>query len=370
MDSFDLIIFLITVNIGFLILITVLFSYIIIGKILAGYRAARKKILFQNLEDAFLPLIVLNDDSEANKILSGLKPSKLEDFVEFISIYLTNIKGDDFERIITALYKSPLFKNLCELTLSKDIDIKLYSIYCLGLMKRPACIDNLFTALEDRNFFVRMAAVKAIAQIGCLEAIERVLETLSKEKLITSYKLCEMLWLFGEDICPYIYKALQKRDGKIIKIDSDDLLTSAVIELLGYFKYFDASGEIHQILKETSQYSIIKSCLYSLGKMVYTDAAAEIEKYLDSPNSEVRLGAVKAVLEFRSTDKIDKLKELLNDPDWNVRYNSGLALYEMNFDFQSYIFSPELAGLELNRAYRTIVHILTEKHSAEEELSA
>lgn len=370
MDSFDLIIFLITVNIGFLILITVLFCYIIIGKVLSGYRAAQKKILFQKLEDAFLPLIVLNDDSEVNKILGGLKPEALEDFVEFISIYLTNIKGDDFDRIINALYKSPLFKNLCELTLSKDIDIKLYSIYCLGLMKRPACIDNLFTALEDPNFFVRMAAVKTIAQTGCLDALDRVLETLSKEKLITKYKLSELLWLFGEDVCPHIYKTLEKRDGKIIKIDSDDLLTSVVIELLGYFKYFDAAAGIHQILKETPKNLIIKSCLYSLGKMVHTDAAADIEKYLDSPDSEVRLEAVKAVLEFRSTDKIDKLKELLNDSDWNVRYNSGLALYEMNFDFQSYMFSPELAGLEMTHAYRTIVHILTEKHSAEEEVSA
>jgi HEAT repeat protein len=355
---------------GFIILITFLFGYLIIGKILSGHRAAQKKIFFQNLEDAFLPLIVLNDDSEANKILGRIKPGELENFIEFISIYLSNIKGDDFERIITVLYKSPLFKNLCDLTLSKDIEIKLYSIYCLGLMKRPACIDNLLAGLQDTNFFVRMASVKAIAQTGCLHALDSVLETLSKEKLMTSYKLSETLWHFGEDICPYIFKALQKRDGKIIKTDSDDLLTSALIELSGYFKYFDAAGEIHQILKETSKISIIKSCIYSLGKMVYTEAAADIETHLDSGDAEVRLSAVKAVFEFRSTDKIDKLKELLNDPDWNVRYNSGLALYEMNFDFQSYMFGPGLAGQEMARAYRTIVHILTEKHSAEEELSA
>ncbi len=370
MNSFDLIIFLVVVNIGFIILITLLFAYIIAGKIISGRRSARKKILFQNLEDAFLPLIVLNDESGANNVLSRIKPGELENFVEFISIYLTNIKGGDFERIVNVLYKSPLFKNLCDLTVSKDLDIKLYSLYCLGLMKRPVCIDNLLAGLKDANYFVRIASVQAIAQTGCLHALDNVLETLSKEKLITSYKLSEMLWLFGEEICPYIYKALQERDGKIIKIDQDDLLTSAVIELLGYFKYFDAGAGIHQILKTTSKQSIIKSCLYSLGKLVYTDASPEVDKHLGSNDAEVRLEAVKAVMEFRLEDKIDRLKELLNDTDWNVRYNSGLALYEMNFDFQGYMFGPGLAGLEMSRAYRTIVHILTEKNTEKEELSA
>ena len=366
-DSFDLIIFLIIVNIGFAMLITALFCYIIGGKIISGYRLARKNKLYQNLEDAFLVMMVENDPAPIKKILDSIRSRDLESFIEFVSVYLTNLKGDDFDKIVDVIYRSHLFKYLCDSTVSSDIDLKLYSIYCLGLIKKPTCIDNLLAALDDPNIFARMAAVASIAQTGCLDALGRVLESLSKERLVTSYKLSETLWLFGEEICPPLLDKLKKRDGKIIKIDEDDLLTAAVIDLLGHFKYFEAAGEIHTILKETRRNAIIKSCMDSLGKMVYSEAADDIIKHLDSPDAEVRLSAVKAVLELRAEDQTGKLKLMLNDPDWNVRYNSALALHEMNFDFPSYMFSPELAGQELSRAFRTIVHVLTEKSAAEQE---
>ncbi len=367
MDSFDLIIFLITVNIGFIFLVIILFCYIITGKIISNYRDARKKKLFGELEDAFLPLIVSNDESGVQKVLANIGQKNLENFIEFISVYLSNIKGDDFDRIINAVYKSPAFKILCDSTTSGDLDTRLYSIYCLGLLKKPVCIDNLLNALSDANFFVRMAAVKAIAEIGCFSALDQVLDALSREKLVTSYKLSETLWSFGEEICEPLLKILKTRDGRIIKIHEEDLLTASVIEILGYFKYFDASEEIHAVLKETKINLIIKNCIYSLGKMVYTDSLRDVEKYLDSRDPEVRVSAVKAILEFRSVEKIDTLKYLLNDSDWNVRYNAAVALYEMSFDFQGYMFSPELAGQEMSRAYRTIVHVLTEKYTPEAE---
>jgi len=367
MDSFDLIIFLITVNIGFIFLVIILFGYIITGKIISNYRETRKKKLFGELEDAFLPLIVANDESGVQKTLSTIGVKNLENFIEFISVYLSNIKGDDFDRIINAIYRSPVFKILCDSTASSDLDTRLYSIYCLGLLKKPVCIDNLLNALGDGNFFVRMAAVKAIAEIKCFSALDRVLEALAREKLVTSYKLSETLWSFGEEICEPLLAELKKRDGRIVRIHEEDLLTASMIEIMGYFKYFDAAEEIHAVLKETKVNLIVKSCIYSLGKMVYTDSLRAVETHLDSRDPEVRVSAVKAILEFRCVEKIDKLKSLLNDSDWNVRYNSAIALYEMSFDFQGYMFSPELAGQEMSMAYRTIVHVLTEKYTTEAE---
>ncbi len=367
MDGFDLIIFLIVVNIGFLILVIALFCYIIIDKIIASYQIKRKHIFFKKLEDAFLSFLISNDASDIKKVLNEVSSWHIEQFIEYISIYLTNIKGNDFEKIINVIYESELYKKICDLVFVKDIDIKLYSIYFLGLMKKPVCMNILLSALEDSNFFVRIAAIKSLAQCGCFEALERALETLSKEKLMTDYKLIEILWHFGEKACPHFFEILEKKDGSLINTASNDPIASAVIELLGYFKYFVSASLIHKILKKASSVLIIKSCIYSLGKMVYTEALEDIEKQFDSPDSEIRLSAVKAILEFRSFSSIERLQKLLNDADWNIRYNAGLALYEMGFDFQNYMFASSSVNFEAGRVYRTIVHILTEKHAAEKD---
>jgi len=361
MYDFDLIIFLIAVNIGFLILVFILFAYIIINKYLNNRRETYKNIFFHGLEEAFMSLLVQGRSGDAVRVVNSIKQSDYEIFIEFISIYLTNIKGADFDKIIDVLYKSTLFKNLCDSIRASNVDAKLYSIYCLGLMKKPVSINDLLFAMHDGNPFVRMAAIKAIAEIGFIDVLEEVLIALDSESYITEYKLSEILWSFGEEICPKLLRIFEKSDTKIIKIDRPSLLTSALIEIFGYWKYFASAEIIHEILRKTDIDLIRKSCLYSLGKMVHVGAINDVVKCLESKNSLVRLNAVNAMLELRAIDKIEKIKPLLNDADWNVRYATASALFAMNFDFQAYMFSSELASEELSKAYRTIVHVLTEK---------
>ncbi len=382
MQKFDLITFLVVVNIGFLMLTAFLFFYIIAQKYISNLLDERKNKFLVKLEDSFLKLIIENDESEIKAIITKISNREFEYFVEFFSLYITNVKSEDLKKITQIIIKDHLFERICASTRSSDVGVRLYSIYCLGLLKIAESGPYLRNAMNDDNLLIKIIAAGSIARIKDLSYMDEVLFFLAEQKLLTFHRIAEILWEYGDEACPHFLEILQNFIAQK-KVSENSTVISVVLKLLGHWKYMESAPVIASLLcpvyekcvsghekiehcpalapKTVSDMYIIKSAIEALGTMGYTDAAKCIYQYSYSVNSEVKINCVTAFVELQSDDKIPRMKELLSDDDWNVRYAAASALYKMGYNLQQFLFEPQTENQCFERACRTVVHVLTEK---------
>ena len=193
MHKFDLITFLIVINTGFVIFTAFLFIYIIAQKYISNFLEEKKKKFLVKLENAFLKLIIENDESEIKIIITNLSRNEFEHFVEFFSVYISSIKSEDLKKITQIILKDNIFEKICALTKSKDIGIRLYSIYSLGLLKISESATYLRAAMKDENPLIKIIAASSIARIKDLSYIDEVLYLLADQKLLTFHRMAEIL---------------------------------------------------------------------------------------------------------------------------------------------------------------------------------
>ncbi len=382
MHKFDLITFLIVINTGFVIFTAFLFIYIIAQKYISNFLEEKKKKFLVKLENAFLKLIIENDESEIKIIITNLSRNEFEHFVEFFSVYISSIKSEDLKKITQIILKDNIFEKICALTKSKDIGIRLYSIYSLGLLKISESATYLRAAMKDENPLIKIIAASSIARIKDLSYIDEVLYLLADQKLLTFHRMAEILWEYGDESCPRLLEILKKNIEKK-KVHENSTIIPVILKLLGHWKYMEAAPVIAELLcpfyencivnheeikhcpalapKNITDMYVIKSAVEALGKMMYTNAARCIYQYTYSDHSDVKINCINAFAELQDGDKFPRMKELLSDDDWNVRYASACALYKMGYNLQQFLFEPQPENKVFERACRTVVHVLTER---------
>ena len=360
MIKFNLFQFLVALNFGFFLLTISLFVYLVIHKYSSGMYERLKALRFREWGDCFAEFIVAGDSVKIAKILKDLPYSEYEIFVEFASIYLGNVKGEEFQKIVDSISKSKIYEYFCAQAGTGSIDSRIYSIYCLGLLKKIECEDVIKPNLGARNVLLRIITAQALARIKCFEMLEEILAAFNSEHLLHHYKTGEILWEFGEEGCPHFKKVLEKfRDEKIVH--ENLYVIGPLVEVLGRFKYSAAAPLVMDMLHYTDDDQVIQSCIEALGRMSCNEALPDVEKMLERGSPEIRISALNALFDMVAFDKIDKIKKLLEDDDWGVRYTAANVLFKMKYDLRGYMFDP--SGNVSPRALRTLVHLLTEKMS-------
>lgn len=360
MNKSNLVIFLITLNFGFFLLISFLFAYLVFQK----YRNARyerlKTLRFREWGDGFAELIVNQDPGPARSMLERLPVAEYELFIEFISVYLGNIKGAEFDCIVDLIVKSEIYDFFRSQSEGGSIDNRIYSTYCLGLLRKNDSAGIVARNLRDRNVLLRIVAAQALARMKCFSALGDILEVFNTERLLHFYKTGEILWEFGAEGCEHFVRILEEyREAKIMH--EKLYVIGPLVEVLGRFKYSGAAPIVMDVLEHTDDDQVIRCCIESIGRMVFTDALPVVENYLKWSDPAVRIAAINAVYDLIAYDHSYKIRPLLDDNEWEVRYAAANALYNMKFDLRGYMFDPEMAGSP--RALRTVVHLLTEKNT-------
>jgi len=382
--KFSLIQFLITINTFLCLLLIVLFFYIFIQKYINKKKKEREEYYFKIWESGILALVIENDETKIRDSIRKLQSADYESFMDFITVYMESIAEESLQTLTKIIHEEKILYKIKKYTDSSDLTFKIYFIYFLGVLKIndnimcpknhlnrhdfkcEKCRHKKFNlncysnALNDPNPLIKIVTVQMIARTKRFEHIETVLNLLIAERIFNLPKMIEILFEFGSEAAPYFYDILKRHialttDLQLIQIKA----ISA--ELLGRWNYQEAAETLLLVLKQSPNEIVIKSCINALGKMKYKKAATHILINLELSNYEIKISCMKALFTLEYPGLKSILEKFLNDDIWEIRYVASNILFDLGFDFQNYLFDLSENAAERAKAYRTIVHVLTEK---------
>ncbi len=176
-------------------------------------------------------------------------------------------------------------KQTVGLVLGLDVP-KRFKVELLGLTKSNEVVNELNQALKDSNWFVRVYAAEALAEIGSEAAIAGLLKALEhSDKYVRRYAAEALGKIGSETAIPVLLKAL------------DD-----------------------------SNIDVRRNAAFALAQIGSETAIPELLKALEYSDWGVRRKAAEALGNIGSETAIGGLLKALEDSDWYVRENAAEAL--------------------------------------------
>jgi len=193
----------------------------------------------------------------------------------------------------------------------------------LGFTGNRECVPALLQALEDEMLDVRIAAARALAQLGVGEAVEPILRSLALPGMLpqqnTAEILCEMKEAAVEPLLRFLRENGQEEEGSALAV---------ALRVLGLLKVDKATPEIMQLLKHPDS-EVRLNGARTLGLIGAQTALAGLCQVALDPVWQVRSSAVQALGCIKDAMAIHPLTVALGDPAWWVRFNAAQALYEL-----------------------------------------
>lgn len=205
------------------------------------------------------------------------------------------------------------FLNGCEIgiispyvRMEKINDIKKYEI------SRFTKDGMLYHYLHSKDSQVRNAAILALGRIGNPEAIPYLIKELYDADEDNVKAAIFSLGLIGE-------KSSEKELMNLLDLNPD--LAPDIIEALGMIKSKEAIDKILKLMKP-NKFNIIKEAAYALANIGNTKAAAELKKYINLKDEEVREAIYYSLYKIGDEESINLFLNGLEDKNTWVRYYS------------------------------------------------
>lgn len=195
-----------------------------------------------------------------------------------------------------------------------DPNIMFWAAICLGSLRDRSHTKILLDKLHDKNTGVRIAALRALREIGDPNVAARLFEALSHPSEQIRDLIYEILKDFGTHSIPYLMDSLSSEywTGRSLAAQAlSDMGSEAVYPLISSLESQD---------KERRYWSI-----KILGKMREKSALPEIKKFLYDPDPEIRMAALESVSHFQTPDIVPQIIERFLDPAWIVRKHASHA---------------------------------------------
>jgi HEAT repeat protein len=225
--------------------------------------------------------------------------------------------------LLLAEYKEPkAIPILIDTLHNQGDDIRNKAIAALVKVGFPAVLD-LCKVLNDNDRKARLAAVKALGEIG---------------DITTAQDLLKMLHDMDEDVQVNAVEAIGKiKDNAALQTLSDLLgdtksgtnLRNAVIFALGSIGDTNAIPEIGKCLLNDENEFIRMIAAVALGNFKNVAALSVLQEALQDTAYEVRLAAANGLGKIRDVSAIPALQEALHDSHHQVRENIAFALGEI-----------------------------------------
>jgi HEAT repeat protein len=190
----------------------------------------------------------------------------------------------------------------------------------LGILRYPESLAGLIRAMADRDPLVRLAAVRAVGQVGGSEAMATLIPTLGDPRGMVARRALDILAERGiqavDQILTYA-QSTDSRDGRRAAIELLGLLRSprAVPYLLEWIRTAHPDERLPAVRAAAA-----------IGDPRFLEA---FHVLLADPQWEVRLQAAKGLATLGSTASIPVLRRALGDPHWWVRFRAAVALAEI-----------------------------------------
>lgn len=196
-----------------------------------------------------------------------------------------------------------------------DSNVRFWAAICMGNLRDRSHSKLLLEKLQDRDIGVRIAALRALREIGDPNVASKLFEALSQPSEIIRDLIYEILKDFGTHSIPYLMESLSSEYwmGRALAAQAlTDMGSDAVVPLVSALESQD---------KERKYWAV-----RILGKMQEKSAYPEIRKFLSDPDSEIRMAALEAVGSYLNPDAIPMIIERFLDPAWVVRKHACKAM--------------------------------------------
>lgn len=196
-----------------------------------------------------------------------------------------------------------------------DANVRFWAAICLGNLRDRSHSKILLEKLQDRDIGVRIAALRALREIGDPHVASKLFEALSQPSEQIRDLIYDILKDFGTHSIPYLMESLSSEYWM------GRALAAQALTEMGSEAVFPLVSALESQDKERKYWAI-----RILGKMREKSAYGEIRKFLSDPDAEIRMAALEAVSSYLNPDAIPMIIERFLDPAWVVRKHACKAM--------------------------------------------
>jgi HEAT repeat protein len=196
-----------------------------------------------------------------------------------------------------------------------DANVRFWAAICLGNLRDRNHSKILLEKLQDRDIGVRIAALRALREIGDPHVASKLFEALSQPSEQIRDLIYDILKDFGTHSIPYLMESLSSEYWM------GRALAAQALTEMGSEAVFPLVSALESQDKERKYWAI-----RILGKMREKSAYSEIRKFLSDPDAEIRMAALEAMSSYLNPDAIPMIIERFLDPAWVVRKHACKAM--------------------------------------------
>jgi HEAT repeat protein len=196
-----------------------------------------------------------------------------------------------------------------------DSNVRFWAAICLGNQRNRNHSKILLEKLQDPDTGVRIAALRALREIGDPHVASKLFEALSQPSEQIRDLIYDILKDFGTHSIPYLMESLSSEYWM------GRALAAQALTEMGSEAVFPLVTALESQDKERKYWAI-----RILGKIKEKSAYSEIRKFLSDPDAEIRMAALEAVGSYLNPDAITMIIERFLDPAWIVRKHACKAM--------------------------------------------
>jgi len=279
----------------------------------------------------------LNDEIEIDRAVELFSDDYMY-LYRFFKPYLINIEGDDYKKLVKLINRINMDDFFLKKLEKGYKNEKIKAAVFLGKIKEKKALPLLEKELESDNKYLMLASVRAIAEIGELNLFFPVLKTVLKKTSMTFEALTEVSIKFGRKVCFTINDISKKRNNG--EIDLQDFFSvpeyqvlSLFFDIFGYFRFVEGIEAMKKLLEEDINDEDINDeiIIHIFKALIKIEYPIEIDmtSFLKHENWVIRSQTARFLGVVKDKKYINLLVDLMEDPNWWVRYYSGLSLYKM-----------------------------------------
>ncbi|GAB4332374.1 MAG: hypothetical protein Kow0037_09820 [Calditrichia bacterium] len=278
----------------------------------------KQKALFSELFFAYL------SDPENPDVIARLQA--VEDkrtFFTHILNYMVNLRGKELDEIQALIYKMGINEMFRKHLRHRDKWQRAYAAYALGIIRDVDSAELLRNAFGDRSFLVQYFAARSIIAINARKYTKEAILKLLNIPYLSQYQVMEGLVELDEEGLTICFDLFRK-SGELGWEDKQ-----LIIELFAYKRYVEAAEEILMTLLSAEIRELKIICIRALGLLHYSRGVEVLRQMLKEKDWVIVSQSLRALGRIGDIASLSEFLNFLESDNFWIRYNAGLALYEL-----------------------------------------
>lgn len=252
---------------------------------------------------------------------TALPPVTPADFPVLVSLaldMLRSLRGGDAVRICSLLKLWGIEPYLLTMASRGRPGRRIRAVTLLGFFDDDTSLEVLLSTARDREMYVQIAALRALAQRGAASHIDTITDSLAQSGQTNTLLLHDILQRFGASAVPAL--------ARLASSPASAEVRTAAVMALGSIGAVEAVPALI-ILSEDAVTDVRAQAVAALGRIADPRAAAAMAGRLDDLDPGVRVHAAQALGELHALPTLPALAGRLNDEDWWVRFRAAEAIH-------------------------------------------